>query len=150
MRVFEVMTSKVETVPPTMPASEAWEVMRRKRIHHLVVTQERTVVGVLSAGDAGGRSGAVVRAGRTVADLMTERVVTVAPTETVRSVANRMRGRGIASMPVIDRGRLVGIVTATDLLQLLGRGVDRPAEPARPIATHRVPHRRSARGGAAW
>ena len=30
MRVFEVMTEGVQTVLPTMPASDAWELMRRK------------------------------------------------------------------------------------------------------------------------
>jgi len=150
MRVFEVMTAGVETVPPTMTAVEAWDVMRRKGIRHLVVTCGKTVVGLMSAGDAGGRAGAPVRTGRTVADLMTGRVATVEPTDTVRSVANLMRGRTIGCVPVVDRGRLVGIVTASDLLELLGRGVDRPAAGTRPIATHRVPHRKTARRGAAW
>jgi hypothetical protein len=38
MRVFEVMTEGVQTVTSTMPASDAWELMRGKRVHHLVVT----------------------------------------------------------------------------------------------------------------
>ena len=41
MRVFEVMTEGVTT----MPATEAWELMRRNRIHHLVVTRGRDIVG---------------------------------------------------------------------------------------------------------
>jgi CBS domain-containing protein len=47
MRVFEIMTEGVQTVPPTMPASDAWELMRRKRIHHLVATTGTEIVGVL-------------------------------------------------------------------------------------------------------
>jgi CBS domain-containing protein len=150
MRVLEVMTEGVQTAPPTMSAGEATEIMRRQRIRHLVVTRGRGIVGVLSERDAGGRSGASIRVGRTVADLMTAPVVTVAPTDTVRSVANVMRGRTIGCVPVVDRGRLVGIVTLSDLLELLGRGVDRPATPARRLATHRVPHRKGGRTHAAW
>jgi acetoin utilization protein AcuB len=150
MRVFEVMTEGVQTVPPTMSAAEAWDIMRQKGIRHVVVTRGRDVVGVLSDRDAGGRSGAAVRAGRSVADLMTGRVATVAPSDTIRSVANLMRGRTIGCVPVVDRGRLVGILTLSDLLELLGRGIERPVKPTRPIATHRVPHRKTARGRAAW
>ena len=71
MRVSEIMTEGVQTVPPTMPAADAWELMRRKRIHHLVVTRNSDVVGILSDRDTGSGVGADVRAGRTVADLMT-------------------------------------------------------------------------------
>ncbi len=150
MRVQELMSEDVRTVPPTMPADEAWAIMRTNGIRHVVVTSGRIMVGVLSERDAGGRSGASVRAGRSVADLMTGRVASVAPTDTVRTVANLMRGRTIGCVPVIDRGRLVGIVTLSDLLDLLGRGVDRSSKPERPMATHRVAHRRRGNARAAW
>jgi CBS domain-containing protein len=131
MRVFEVMTEGVQTVPPTMAADEAWELMRRRRIHHLVVKEGTELVGILSDRDAGSRAGRAVRAGHTVQELMTGRTVTVAPHDTIRSVANLMRGRTIGCVPVVDRGRLVGILTVSDLLQLLGRGIDRPLKPPR-------------------
>jgi acetoin utilization protein AcuB len=150
MRVFEVMNDSVETVRPTSSADEAWDVMRRKRIHHLVVTEGREIVGILSNRDAGGPSGAAVRSGRTVAELMSPHVVSAAPTDTIRSVANLLRGRTISCLPVVEKGRLVGIVSVSDLLELIGRGIDRPAKPARRIATHRVPHRKARRAGAAW
>jgi CBS domain-containing protein len=38
----------VQTVPPGTSASEAWELMRRRRIHYLVVTTGGEIVGVLS------------------------------------------------------------------------------------------------------
>lgn len=142
MRVAEVMTERVETVPATMPAADAWDLMRRKGIRHLVVTAGSDVKGVLSERDAGGRSGASVRTNSSVADLMTTAVVTVAPDAPVRRIANLMRGRTIGCVPVVDGKRLVGIVTVSDLLDLLGRGVDRPAPPQRRGLHHRVPHRK--------
>jgi len=150
MRVFEVMTKAVQTASPSMSGEDAWNAMRRGRAEHLVVTHGKTVVGVLSAGDLGGPAGAAVRAGKNVEELMTDSVVTVDSTDTVRAVANVMRGRRIGCLPVVDRGRLVGVITAFDLLELLGRGIDRPARPARPVATHRAPHGKKHRSGAAW
>lgn len=138
MRVAEVMTQGVQTVRPTMPAVAAWDLMRRKGIHHLVVTAGSDVVGVLSDRDAGGRNGASIRARSNVADLMTTHVVTIEPTAPVRKVANLMRGRTIGCIPVNDGKRLVGIVTVSDLLELLGRGVERPVKVGRRTTHHRV------------
>ena len=150
MRLDEVMTKGARTVSPAVPAEDAWELMRRGGVRHLVVTDGSNVVGVVSDRDASGRAGAAVRAGRTVADLMTRHAVTMSPTHTVRQAANLMRGRTIGCVPIVDRGRLVGVVTVSDLLEVLGRGIDRPAQPARPSATHRAPHRKQTRASRAW
>ena len=125
MRVQEVMTEGVKTIAPTAAAEDAWALMRLHGIHHLVVTKGSRVVGILSDRDAGGRRGAALRADKTVADLMTESVITVEPTMTVRQAANLMRGRSIGCLVVRGPGRVSGIVTVSDLLELVGRGLDR-------------------------
>jgi CBS domain-containing protein len=62
-----------------------------------------------------------------VEELMTPSPVTVRPETPVRKAANMMRGRSIGSLVVTDdHGHLRGIVTVTDLLELLGRGLERP------------------------
>jgi CBS domain-containing protein len=73
---------------------------------------------------------------------MTRHTVTIDPQETVRRAANVMRGRTIGCLPVIRGGRLVGIVTVSDLLELLGRGIDRPAKAERRGLHYRRPHRK--------
>ena len=150
MRVAEIMTKGVQTIAPETAAVDAWELMRRKGIHHLVVMADSRVAGVLSERDAGGRRGAALRAGSRVRDLMSTAVVAVDPQTTVRRAANLMRGRTIGCVPVVEGRRLVGIVTASDLLQLLGRGIDRPARASRPALHHRVPHRKGAGGFGMW
>jgi CBS domain-containing protein len=126
MRLADIMNTSVETVSATTPAEDAWQRMRLRRIHHLVVIDGRDVVGLLSDRDAGGVSGQAIRQNRRVEDLMARHAVTAKPTATIREAANLMRGRSIGSLPVVDKGRLVGIVTASDLLVLLGRGSERP------------------------
>jgi acetoin utilization protein AcuB len=146
MRMSELMTPDVQTVKPSAPADEAFALMRRKGIRHLVVTDKSGIAGVLSERDAGGRAGAAAREGRTVADLMTPKVVTRAPGDTVRSAANVMRGRSIGCLPIVDRGRLVGIVTMSDMLDALSRGGDRPRASGQRAALHwRVPHKKTQR-----
>lgn len=151
MRVQDVMTEHVITVSPTATAEDAWNLMRTNRVRHLVVTDEGRVVGVLSDRDAGGRQGSPVRRNRTVSELMTGRVVTVPPTTPMRKAANLMRGRSIGCLVVTNRNRITGIVTVADLLDLLGRGVERPvASTTRWTLKHRTPHRKRHRAAGVW
>lgn len=127
MRLSDVMNVPVRTARQHETAEEAWNRMKLYRVHHLVVVDARErIVGLLSDRDLGGPRGAPVREGRVVADLMTRRVVTAGPEDTVRATANLFRGRRISCLPVLRDGRLAGIVTVTDLLELIGRGAERP------------------------
>lgn len=52
---------------------------------------------------------------RLVADIMTPNPVTVTPRNAIRTAINLMREGGYRRLPVVDRGRLVGIITDRDL-----------------------------------
>jgi acetoin utilization protein AcuB len=152
MRVQELMNKPVITVSHGSTAEDAWTLMNARGVRHLVVTDDDgRVVGMLSHRDGGGRSGAAVRRNRTVAELMTEPVVTVAPDATLRKAASLMRGRSIGCLVVTERGRAVGIITVADLLDAIGRGTERPvASVTRWTLKHRAPHRKRHRSAGAW
>lgn len=144
MRLQEIMETTVDTVRPDEAAERAWERMRQRRIHHLVVTQGPDIIGVVSERDLGGRNGGRLRQSSSVRDLMTSPVVTARPTTTVRQAANLMRGRSVGCLPVVDGKRLAGLVTVTDLLDLIGRGAERPvATTKRWVLARRGARRRS-------
>jgi CBS domain-containing protein len=109
MRIGEIMSTHVVATLGTQTADRAWSQMRLRGLRHLVVMDGRKVVGILSDRDLGGRHGATVRKGHTVAELMTQQVVSTGPKTTLRQAANLMRGR-----------------TITDILEQLGRGSTRP------------------------
>jgi CBS domain-containing protein len=152
LRVQDVMTAAVHTVEPESPAEAAWQRMRAERIHHLVVRKGSRILGVLSDRDAGGPRGTRVREGRTAGELMSTALVTVRPDTPVRKAANLMRGRSIGSLVVSGpKGQLVGIVTVSDLLELLGRGVERPVVTStRWTLNHRAPHRKTRPAAQRW
>ena len=130
MRVQDVMTRRVETIDDQASAELAYDSMKVKGIRHLVVKHGSELVGVLSQRDLGVAEQGDFREKHIVSDLMNSHVVTVGPDMPVRQAANLMRGRSIGCLPVVEEGerkKLVGIVTVSDLLELLGRGVDRPA-----------------------
>ena len=130
MRVQDVMTRRVQTIDDRASAELAYNSMKVNGIRHLVVKNGSELVGVLSQRDLGVAEESDFREKHVVSELMNAHVVTVGPDASVRQAANLMRGRTIGCLPVVEEGqrkRLVGIVTTSDLLELLGRGVDRPA-----------------------
>lgn len=128
MRVEEIMSTAVRSVAPELAAEEAHALMRHHALHHLVVMDGDQVVGVISSEDLGGSRGLRTRRDRRVADLMSPKPVTAPPDMTVRRAANLMRGRTIGCLPVVEDDRLLGIVTTSDLIELIGRGIaGRPA-----------------------
>lgn len=129
MRIEEIMTTGVKTTRPDAAAADARSAMKLHQIHHLVVLEGRDVVGVVSERDLGGRRGRAPEV--RVADVMAPTPVTATPRTTVRAAANLLRGRSIGCLPVVDGKKLVGIVTTTDLLSLIGRGAERPVAESR-------------------
>ena len=127
MRLQDIMNTKVETILATEPADRAWERMRNRGIHHLVIIHGGKPVGVVSAQDLGGARGAQSRQGKIVAHFMSPNMISAGPRATVRQAANLLRGYGVGCLPVMDDGKLVGIVTVSDLLDLIGRGAERPS-----------------------
>jgi acetoin utilization protein AcuB len=127
MRLADIMSTEVKTIGPGATLGEARTLMESSGIHHLVVVEGGLVVGVLSARDLGGRPSNGRDAGP-VEDAMSPHVVSMGPDATIRQAANRLRGRGISCLAVMDGSKLRGIVTTSDLLELIGRGVERPIE----------------------
>lgn len=120
MHVQDIMTTEVATVAPELNAEEAWRQMRSARTRHLVVCSEGRIAGVLSDRDLGGVNGTVVRAGKRVADLMTPYVIIAAPEMRLRDAARIMRINSLSCLPVVDGKTLIGIITTSDVLELVG------------------------------
>lgn len=128
MRLQDVMSTKVKTIKPGASADAAWERMKVGDIRHLVVVDNGNVAGVISQRDLGGARGAALRKGMAVEDLMSGHVLSAKPTDTLRQAANKLRGYGIGCLPIMQDGKLKGILTVADLLELIGRGVERPEQ----------------------
>jgi CBS domain-containing protein len=120
MQLHEIMNAGVVTIDRAETASAARARMKRRRIRHLVVTENGSVVGIISERDLVGRTGSAAR-GRRVRDLMTPDVVSAGPRTKLADAIELMLTHLIGSLPVLEGDRLVGIVTATDVLNELGR-----------------------------
>jgi acetoin utilization protein AcuB len=145
MRLREIMQTAVETISPGESTEAALNRMRARRIRHLVVRDGRDIVGIVSDRDIEGLGS--LRQVPTVEESMSAPAVSAAPDMTLRQAANLLRGRTIGCLPVVEKGELVGIVTTTDLLVLIGKGAERPvAKGRRWVMKGRGPRRKAAAG----
>jgi CBS domain-containing protein len=131
MNVRDVMQTAVVTIEDTATYHQAIEKMARYRIRHLpVVTRAGMLCGVVTDRDlrhylfdpASLRQFPTVRVemllkSTRVSRLMTAAVTTVDADERLEDAARVMHKGKFGCLPVLDNGRLVGIVTETDLLR---------------------------------
>jgi CBS-domain-containing membrane protein len=128
LTVKEVMSRAPVTIQPEAPLAVALATMRKHEIRHLpVVDIDGRFVGIITDRDLRQASLArfrtLTQASRDLAvqDVMTCAVVTTPPGSTIARAAAVMFERRIGSLPVVEDGRLVGILTERDLLKLLMR-----------------------------
>ncbi|MCS7187018.1 MAG: CBS domain-containing protein [Armatimonadetes bacterium] len=112
----DIMTTKVVTVKPSTSISDAARLLVSKKISGVPVVDEKDktkVVGILTEADLL----AAPAGAKTVGDVMKKRVVSVCPDTTVEEIANLLVKKKIKRVPVIDAGKLVGIVSRIDVLR---------------------------------
>ena len=112
MYVRDLMTPKVISVQPSDTLADARRELRDHRIHHLLVMDANRVVGLLSYRDLIGKNEE-----QQVDAVMSRDVCTVEPWDTLKAAAEMMLGRTHGCLPVIESGRVTGIITTTDLLR---------------------------------
>lgn len=119
IKLRDIMTTPVLKLAPTEPASDALARMRDEGVRHAPVVEDSTILGVVSERDLGGPHGGLSRKSRTVRDLMQRDLVLGAPEMSVADAVVLVRERRASCLPIVDAGRLLGIVTRSDLLAAL-------------------------------
>jgi CBS domain-containing protein len=132
MLVRDLMQREVATLRVTDSLGLADDIMRLGRIRHLPVLSGEAVVGVVSERDLYRAAVSSVLQTRSRAErewlakipvqsVMSPRVISVAPDDLVHTAVERMLEHRIGCLPVIEHGRLVGLVSETDCLRYLAR-----------------------------
>jgi len=135
MQVKELMSRELVTIGPTESCLDAVVRMQRAHVRHLpVVNRDGALVGIVTDRDLrhhvftprvfealGSTPLDVLLDGTHVAEIMSTDVVTVEADATLGAAADTMRKHGVGSLPVMENGRMVGIITEVDILRQLGR-----------------------------
>jgi CBS domain-containing protein len=109
----------VWTIGPEEPVLEAIQVMADKHIGALPVLRDEEIIGIVSERDYARK---VILLGRSSSDtpvwqIMSSPVVTVSPEEAVHRCMEIMTERRIRHLPVVEKGKLVGIISIGDLVK---------------------------------
>jgi CBS domain-containing protein len=116
MALSDLMTHTPLTCAPDTPLIEAAQRMRELGVSCIIAAEGHSVRGILTTGDITSRAVAEGRPSETpVHAVMTPDPLTLPPTALVADVLHAMVERRITHMPVVEAGRLVGILTQTDL-----------------------------------
>jgi len=118
IRIGSIMSSPVMTVAPTLPLPKVIEMMYATKHLGFPVTEHDALVGMVTAADVQ-RMSPIDRDAMQVRDVMSRGVIAVTPETPVVDVLRIMGAKDIGRVPVVDKEKLVGIVTRTDILKVV-------------------------------
>ena len=133
MTIRELMTGGLITVRPETPVLHARDLLAKEKIRHLLVTGPGgALAGIVTDRDirlnlpsrattlsAGEINHLLIKL--TVGEIMTRSVITIGPDRPARDGARLMLDHKIGALPVLDDGRLIGIITETDIVRAFVR-----------------------------
>ena len=110
---------EIFSVTPQAPVLEAIRAMAAHHVGALLVMQGETLEGIVSERDYARK---VILMGRSsadtpVRDIMSTPVLTVTPEDTVQTCMKLMTDRRVRHLPVVDAGRVLGVVSIGDLVK---------------------------------
>jgi CBS domain-containing protein len=129
--ISEIMSTNIIALNRDDDLETAELLFKRHKIRHIPVVNGDVIIGMLSYSDLLRISFAdavydteeevdtLVYNMFTIDQVMAKNVVTVPPTATIKEVAKILAEKEFHALPVVDQGKLVGIVTTTDLVKYL-------------------------------
>lgn len=138
LTVRQLMSHNITVIPANMRCDEVLETMRNGKIRHLMVCRDGDQLqGVISDRDVHQKTG------EKASDIMTANPVTVSPDSAINPAVTQLVKMHISCLPVVEDGRLVGVLTTTDLMLALQCSIQvlhhlaldatRDSEPVEPI-----------------
>ncbi len=118
--IADVMTKAVISVDASLTVNEAAKMMEDTKVGAVVVMENNTPVGIVTDRDFAIRVVAKAHNITTpVKQIMSSPLFSINSDESVRTAADLMHDRGIRKLPVVDNEKIIGIITATDIVNLL-------------------------------
>ena len=115
--VGDMMSSPVTTVPPTLPLSQVITMMYTSKHLGFPVVDRDALIGMVTLADVN-RTSSIDREAMQVRDIMTHNPVTLPPDAPVIEALKIMSARNFGRIPVVLDGKILGIVTRTDIIKV--------------------------------
>ena len=129
MKVKELMSTKLTTVNPNDKLDMVFFLYNFENLRHLPVLEKNKLVGIISDRDLKkilGPKKTFIKnpdgtfthlSSRRVKNIMRRNVTTIEPEQRAADAAAIMAKKKIGALPVVHKNKLVGIITATDILK---------------------------------
>jgi CBS domain-containing protein len=116
--VKDMMRKQIVSIDVSLTVKDAAKIMEDTGVSCLVVTETNIPIGILTERDFVTRVTSLDKTSSTpVRNIMSIPLITASPNDTARKLAELMKEKNIHKLPVMEGTRLVGIVTATDLIR---------------------------------
>lgn len=120
MTIADVMTKSVISVDASMTVNESAKMMEDAKVGAIIVMEHNSPVGIVTDRDFAVKVAAHAYPITTpIKQIMSSPLLSINSDETVRTAADLMHDRNIRKLPVIDDDHVIGIITATDIVNLL-------------------------------
>jgi CBS domain-containing protein len=120
MTIADVMTKSVISVDVSVTINDAAKMMEDAKVGAVIVMENNTPVGIVTDRDFAVKVVAhAYNITTSVKQIMSSPLFSINSDESVRTAADLMHDRGIRKLPVTDNEKIVGIITATDIVNLL-------------------------------
>lgn len=129
LTVRQFMTPDPITLAPEDSLMQALELMRLRNVHRIPIVLEGTLTGLLVEGDLKRAEPSMLSQSQEeftrimeetpISRIMIRDPVTIAPDSPLLDAVQMLHGSKYNSLPVVEEGRLVGIITANDMLRAL-------------------------------
>jgi CBS domain-containing protein len=118
--VKDIMTKSVIAVDASVTINEAAKMMEDSKVGSVIVMENNSPVGIVTDRDFAVKVAAhAYQISTPVKQIMSSPLIAIGPDETVWMISDLMYTRGVRKLPVIDNDQIIGIVTATDLVNQL-------------------------------
>ncbi len=120
MTIADVMTKSVISIDASMTVNEAAKMMEDAKVGAVIVMENNVTVGIVTDRDFAVKVAAqAYQVTVPVKQIMSSPLFSINSDDSIRTAAELMHSRGIRKLPVINDENLVGIITATDIVNLL-------------------------------
>ncbi len=117
-----LMTQAPASIRSNAKVEEAIRKMKQEKVGGLPIVDENGIIqGIITERDIVNLFSDMI-SGATVSQLMSERVITALPKSTIFEAEKTMTSQGFRRLPIAIEGKLVGIITAMDILRFFGTG----------------------------
>ncbi len=118
-KVLDAMTQSPIIISPDASVKDCAELMKKEKVSGLPVVEDDKLVGIITEHDIVRK---VVAEGKKlntkVKDIMIKKVMTTKPNDDIYTALVKMRDKGIRHLPVIYKKKLLGLLTAKDILKI--------------------------------